>query len=154
MHKIRSEMCYRRAQHMDFIALPRTGVALPDSEEKIKEEETGQGALVTLCCLLPLTPRALLILVIHHDCLTVHVEWLAPTRRRRDVAVTVCVVVEVVVCAGVDANIVVRELAHLCIINAEYFCLFGGAQTHAGDEMHNPEDYSLRVRINKVRENV
>ena len=40
----------------------------------------------------------------------------------------------------VDPHIVVRELAHLRVVDAEDLGLLGRAQAHAGDEVEEPED--------------
>lgn len=41
---------------------------------------------------------------------------------------------------GINANIVVGKLSHLGIIDTDNLCLFSGAQTKAGDKVHDPED--------------
>jgi hypothetical protein len=41
---------------------------------------------------------------------------------------------------GLDTDIVVRELAHLRVVNAENLGLLIAAEAEAGDEVHDPED--------------
>ena len=82
----------------------------------------------------------LAVLVVDDDGVRVHVHRLAAARRREDVAVRVRVVVEGVVRAEVDADVVVRELAHLGIVDTEDLGLFVAAHAHAGDEVEEPED--------------
>ena len=60
-----------------------------------------------------------------------------------DIAMGMCIVVELVRVAGIDANIVVSEFAHLCIVDTENFRFLIGAQAETGDVMHNPEDDGL-----------
>ena len=45
-----------------------------------------------------------------------------------------------------DANVVVRELAHLCIVDADDLRLWRTPQPKEGDEMHEPQDDSLLLR--------
>lgn len=72
-----------------------------------------------------------------------YVLGLTATGRGGDVAVRVGVVDEVVVGARVDTNVIVRELAHLRIVDTEDLGIFGRTQTEAGDEVHDPQDDSL-----------
>ncbi len=53
------------------------------------------------------------------------------------------VVVELVRLPEVDPDVVVRELAHLRVVDAEDLRLLARAQAQAGDEVHDPEDDRL-----------
>ena len=37
-------------------------------------------------------------------------------------------------------NVIVCELANLCVVDAEDLCFFGGAEGEAWDEVHDEED--------------
>lgn len=41
---------------------------------------------------------------------------------------------------GVNSNVVVRELAHLSVVDTDDLGLLVGAEAAAGDEVHDPED--------------
>ena len=71
-----------------------------------------------------------------------HMPRLPPTRRRgqRPVRVRVVVVIMRPAITQIDPDIVVRELAHLRVVDAEDLGLLGRAQAHAGDEVEEPED--------------
>ena len=71
---------------------------------------------------------------------------LAATRRGGERTVRVRVVVERVVRGGVDADVVVRELAHLRVVHAEDLGLLVAAHAAPGDVVHDPEDDRLRRR--------
>ena len=43
----------------------------------------------------------------------------------------------------VDADVVVRELAHISGINTEDLRLLCGTERESRNDVHNPEDYSL-----------
>lgn len=43
---------------------------------------------------------------------------------------------------GIQANIVIRKLAHLRIVDTEHLRLLRGAEPEPGDEVHDPEDDS------------
>ena len=47
----------------------------------------------------------------------------------------------------VDADVVVRELAHISDINTEDLRLLCGAERESGNDVHNPEDDSLNGYI-------
>ena len=74
----------------------------------------------------------------------VYVLGLAAASRSGDVAMRMRVIDVRVVGSSVDSDVVIRELAHLRIINTEDLRLFGGAQTEAGNEVHDPEDDGLK----------
>ena len=80
-----------------------------------------------------------------------HVPRLAPARGRVQLPVRVVVVLVVVpaALAEVDPDVVVRELAHLRVVDAEDLRLLARAQAHAGDEVQDPQDdgrHNKRVR--------
>ena len=79
-------------------------------------------------------------------CMRVHVLRFTSTRCRGNVAMRVCVVDVRVVNTSVDANVVVSELAHLCVVDSEDLGVFGSAETETGDEVHDPKDYGLGAK--------
>ena len=76
----------------------------------------------------------------------VHVARLAAARGERHVAVRVRVVVVAVVRGGVDADVVVRELAHLCVVDAQDLRLLVAAHPAARDVVHDPQDHRLMMQ--------
>ena len=43
----------------------------------------------------------------------------------------------------VNADVVIRELAHISVIDTEDLCFLCSAQRETGNEVHDPEDDSL-----------
>lgn len=74
----------------------------------------------------------------------VYVLGLTSTSRSGDVAMRVRVIDVRVVDTSINADVVIRELAHLGIVDTEDLRLFRGAQTEAGNEVHDPEDDGLK----------
>ena len=72
-----------------------------------------------------------------------HMLRLPPARRRRQRPVRVHVVVELVPVPQVDPDVVVRELAHLRVVDAQDLRFFRRAQAQPRDEVHDPEDDRL-----------
>ena len=110
-----------------------------------KKEGTGleERRSRVLLRLFNVAARALLIPLVDNDCLGVQMVRLATARRHWGFAVGVGVVVESVVRLRVDADVVVRELAHLGVVHAEDLRLLIAAHAAAGDEVHDPQDDRL-----------
>lgn len=94
--------------------------------------------------LLQITPAcALAVLLLYDDRLGVHVVGLTAARRGWGEAVGVGVVVESVVRLCVNADVVVRKLAHLCVVDTENLGLLVAAHAAARDVVHDPENDGL-----------
>lgn len=76
--------------------------------------------------------------------------WLATSSRGRDVTVTVGVILEVVARTSIDPDVVVGELAHLCVVNTKDFRLLRTAHAHAWNVVHDPKNDSLHIRRWKI----